>query len=182
MKKITTLSLSALVCAGLMLTGSVSAATAAPALSTQQESTVGFDIKPTAKSDTVQVQLSNGSTRDAGNFVEVLDTSGVVVERLPKSATVDGETVTYTATSATTLEVGLKSPTAGLSSAQAAPAQLARAAAVKWEDSYDKCVSEAALGGALAGALVGTVPGAVIGMIGAGTTAALLQCRGLPRM
>ncbi|TFC92992.1 MULTISPECIES: hypothetical protein [Cryobacterium] len=182
MNRVAKLSLTALVCTSLLMTGAVGAANAAPAAVTaQQRSTVDFDIKPTSTDTSVVVELANGSTRDAGDFVEILDVSGTVVEKLPKSAVVKEGTFTYTATSSTTLEVSLDTPSADAPD-YAGFALKASAKKVKWADSWDKCVAEAALGGAAAGALAGSLPGAIVGMIGVGAASALLQCRGLPHL
>lgn len=146
----------------------------------------GVDFQVSSLSgNSAQVSLENGSFRLDADSLVIADENGNVVEQIPVSFEYQDGTVIG-------VDVELVSPTVAQFSGElekqgSGDPDTSTVHPMKWEGSWDECVSEHGVSGALAGALTGAaaggagaIPGAVLGMLSTGAIAALTSCRGLP--
>lgn len=168
MNRLGKLSVTALLCVGLIVSGTAAGASAATGSSTaEQAADSNFQVLPSADPNSFSVVLKAGSARPVEGGIEVLDGQGAPIDTLPTRMTApSGEVITmdYQLPSPTEITATRVSPAPA--SAPPAPATTAT-----WDESWDKCVFDAGVAGAVAG-----------GMLSAGALAAVTTCSGKPYM
>lgn len=149
-----------------------------------------FDVSTDRESGTATIALQNGTFKLTGDSLRILDAEGNVNEELPLALVyADGTKIDlkYDLVGNSVLSFSGEVVVKGESFSDS-DSENVQALPMKWEGSWDECVSGAGVAGAVAGLVGGlatggivSLPAAVLGMLGSGIGAALTACNGLPK-
>jgi hypothetical protein len=158
---------------------------------TQMVGAPTYQISPSGPGKSLSIRLNGARAVQTGQQVVVVGSDEKVIETLPESILLPTGQVartSYDVSDPQNIRVSLVNQ---VTDPDVAGDGLGRRSvrSVKWDDSWDKCVSGAGLNGAIVGGLggvalgpAGALAGASLGMVVGGISSMAINCAGKPRM